>query len=354
MSLSVSTIILSLALMSSARASLHYEHMFAAFKSDFAKSYHDLGDERRRFEIFKASVDFIEATNAKNLTYTLGVNQFADLAPAEVVSLRTGFKGGVTEPPSCGNTSYLGHHTWDGSVLPDSVDWTQKGAVTPVHDQGSCGSCWAFSATEAVEGAAAIATGKLVGLSVQQLMDCSTGGAGCGGGRMYEAFAWDKTAALCTEASYSYKGVDESCRRSCTVGLPKGEVHGCKLVKPFSPPDLKSALAQQPVSVAVIANLPGFLHYKAGVLTGICAGAGGGLNHGILVVGYGTDSNGGAYWKVKNSWGTKWGESGYGRLGIGGICWATGIVGLLTQPLYPVVGSSPTPAPASTPMLMQV
>merc|ERR1711862_19989 len=98
---------------------------------------------------------------------------------------------------------------------------------------------------------------------------------------------------------------------------------------------LKSAVAKQPVSVAVQSTLPGFQLYRGGVLSGICSG--GGLDHGILVVGYGVDTSAGAYWKVKNSWGSSWGEEGYGRFAEGGICWSTGICGLLSQPLYPQV-----------------
>merc|ERR550532_3998564 len=122
-------------------------------------------------------------------------------------------------------------------------------------------------------------------------MDCSrdTSSFGsCTGGRMYQAMEWDKNNSLCTWDSYPYLAADNKCQQdSCTEGLPAGQVLGCKDVKPFSAPDLKAAVAQQPVSVAVSSTLPGFQLYKSGVLTGVCAG--GGLDHGIMVVGYGTD-----------------------------------------------------------------
>lgn len=318
-----------------------YERMWAIFKQGFSKEYQGSAEERRRFEIFRANVDLIEETNAQNLTYTLGINQFADMVPEEMPFINGALEG-TTTSALCSGSSYLGRHTRDGSALPVSVDWTEKGVVTEIIDQGKCGSCWAISATGAVEGAAAIATGKLVGLSPQQIMDCSrpnnTYGS-CTGGRMFKAFEWDKSNDLCTSASYPYKAADSPClQSSCSVGLPKGQVLGCKDVKPFSAPDLKSAVAQQPVSVAVSSILPGFQLYKGGILSGICAG--GGLDHGILLVGYGIDSTGGEYWKVKNSWGASWGEAGYGRFAVGGICWSTGVVGILSQPLYPVVGAT--------------
>lgn len=309
---------------------------FEEFKFRFGKVYNSESEEVRRELIFGANLKYIEETNAKNLTYTLGVNQLADMKPDELVS------GVAPAPPPgalCGDGAHLGQYSWDGSDLPDSVDWAAEGVVSEVIDQGRCGSCWAMSATGSVESAAAIAAGKLIALSPQQIMDCSrdTGSFGsCTGGRMYQAFEWDKTNDLCTAESYPYLATDHICSQSsCTVGLPAGHVQGCQDVKPFSAVDLKSAVAQQVVSVAVSSTLPGFQLYKSGVLSGVCVG--GGLDHGILVVGYGTDPAGGAYWKVKNSWGTVWGESGYGRFAMGGICWSTGIVGLLSQPLIPIV-----------------
>jgi len=307
------------------------------FKNAFGKIYNGVDEESHRESIFMSNVELIEESNAKNLTYVLGVNQFADMLPSEIAT------GLVPAPPPgalCGDGAHMGQHTWDGSELPDTVDWSVKGVVSAVIDQGHCGSCWAMSATGSVESAAAIAGGEFVALSPQQLMDCShddTFGS-CSGGRMYRAFEWDKTHDLCTADSYPYVASDHTCSQdSCQVGLAAGKVHGCKDVKPFSPDDLKSAVAQQVVSVAVSSTLPGFQLYKSGVLSGVCVG--GGLDHGILVVGYGTDSTGG-YWKVKNSWGTQWGEAGYGRFAMGGICWSTGVVGLLSQPLIPIVGSA--------------
>eukprot|EP00929_Paragymnodinium_shiwhaense_P020604 TRINITY_DN1367_c0_g1_i2.p1 TRINITY_DN1367_c0_g1~~TRINITY_DN1367_c0_g1_i2.p1 ORF type:complete len:338 (-),score=91.59 TRINITY_DN1367_c0_g1_i2:296-1309(-) len=303
------------------------------FKTTFGKTYATAEQEAHRRGIFEKNVEFIESTNAKNLGYELGVNQFTDLLPDEWSA--TYF--GLTKPATpFGGATYLGRHERaTDEALPESVDWTSKGAVTPVKNQGQCGSCWAFSTTGSLEGANQLATGKLVSLSEQQFVDCAGGfgNQGCNGGLMDNAFKYAETVAICTEDSYSYKAASGSCQASsCTEGLPAKDVTGYKDVATNSKEDLMSAVAQQPVSIAIEADLPIFQSYKSGVLSGMCGAK---LDHGVLVVGYGTDPDGGDYWKVKNSWGTSYGEEGYVRLkrGKGG----SGECGILSQPSYPEV-----------------
>merc|ERR1712232_719606 len=235
-----------------------------------------------------------------------------------------------------GELAYLGRHNYTGRALPDSVDWTTKGAVTQVKNQGQCGSCWSFSTTGSLEGAWEIASGKQVVLSEQQFVDCDKVDEGCNGGLMDNAFKYAEQNALCTEESYSYKGRAGTCRAtSCTVGIPKGGVTGYKDVAKDDMNALMEAVAQQPVSIAIEADLPTFQLYKSGVLSGIC---GANLDHGVLAVGYGTDA-GKDYWKVKNSWGATFGEEGYIRLLRGKS--GAGECGLLSgPPSYPVVKAS--------------
>jgi len=326
----------------------NYADMWAQFKTDFGKDY-KLGsvkgddEEQKRFDIFKSNVDIIYKVNAQKLSYTLGVNQFADLTQEEFAAQYMGFK----KPEKVWeDLPYLGKHKFSGKKPADSVDWTTKGAVTPVKNQGQCGSCWSFSTTGALEGAWKIATGQLTSLSEQQFVDCDHVDQGCNGGLMDNAFKFAETNAICTESSYPYKGKKSTCEASsCTVGIAKGDVSGFHDVE-SSEEALMEALSQQPVSIAIEADKAAFQLYKGGVLQGAC---GSDLDHGVLAVGYGTDdvNNSLNYWKVKNSWGPTWGESGYIRLlrGKGG----PGECGLLKQPSYPKVSGKPGPTPPTPP-----
>jgi len=198
--------------------------------------------------------------------------------------------------------------------VPDSIDWREKGAVTPVKNQGACGSCWSFSTTGAIEGASFLKTGNLVPFSEQNLVDCDSVDLGCNGGLMDTAFQYVETSkGLCSEDDYPYEGVQDFCRASeCTV-VPGTDVTDFFDVKPDSVEDLMSALAQQPVSVAIQANQQVFQFYQGGIFDSPLCGTE--LDHAVLSVGYSTDEETGeAYFIVKNSWGESWGEEGYIRI----------------------------------------
>jgi len=228
------------------------------FKQLYGKKYTSTEEEAYRRGIYVKNLEFIQVENSKNLGYALGVNQFADLLTSEWASQNFG----MARPRSpYGSVPYLGRHEAKNVTLPSSIDWTQKGAVTPIKSQGQCGSCWAFSTTGSLEGAYQIATGTLTSLSEQQLVDCagSFGESGCQGGLMDSAFKYAEQAAMCTESSYPYQGHGGSCHASsCTTGIPKGSVTGFHDVAHDSAQALMSAVAQQPVSIAIEANLPTF------------------------------------------------------------------------------------------------
>merc|ERR1719169_386920 len=216
-----------------------------------------------------------------------------------------------------GGLAYLGRHEYSGAELPSSVDWSTKGAVTPIKNQGQCGSCWSFSATGSLEGAWEIATGKLVSISEQQLVDCSKaeGNQGCQGGLMDDAFKYMEQNGMCTEGSYPYTAKNGQCHASgCTIGVPKGSVTGYKDVSHDDENALMEAVSKGPVSIAIEADKSVFQLYKTGVLSS--AQCGDQLDHGVLAVGYG-ELNGQKYWKVKNSWGASWGMEGYVLLARG-------------------------------------
>merc|ERR1712159_672148 len=283
-----------------------YTSMWSAFKADFQKAYATAEEHEARFLTFKDNVDFINSHNSRadEHGFTVGINQFADMTRQEFKKVMLTYKAENKKP---GNVQIL-----DETNLADSVDWVAKGAVTPVKNQGQCGSCWAFSTTGSTEGAHQIATGKLISLSEQELVDCAGakyGNQGCQGGLMDNAFKYIEAQGDALESTYSYTGKNGQCNtaKQSQAAIAKGAMTGFSDVQKDSADQLKAAVSQQPVSVAIEADKPGFQFYKSGVFSGTC---GTNLDHGVLVVGYGTDS-GKDYWKVKNSWGATWGQQGY-------------------------------------------
>jgi C1A family cysteine protease len=227
--------------------------------------------------------------------------------------------------------------------LASSINWVEKGAVTPVKDQGQCGSCWSFSTTGALEGAYYITYGNLKSFSEQQLVSCDNrknGGKdmGCNGGLMDNAFSWiEKNGGLCLESDYPYtSGTTKSsgtCETTCSV-VSDSKITQFVDVKANSDNDMMQALNQQPVSIAIEADQKDFQLYKSGVFSGSCGTK---LDHGVLVVGYGTE-NGSDYYLVKNSWGTVWGDNGYIKLGRGSqYNNGAGQCGMLMQGSFPLV-----------------
>lgn len=226
----------------------------------------------------------------------------------------------------------------DESLTAGSVDWTTKGAVTPVKNQEQCGSCWAFSTTGSLEGANFIKNGQLVSLSEQELVSCagSFGNQGCNGGLMDDAFKFVEKNGLDKESTYGYTQKTGKCntaKEKLADGIKPGAVTSFKDVKPNNEKQLAAAVTKGPVSVAIEADQSGFQFYKSGVFSGKC---GTNLDHGVLAVGYGT-SGGKAYWKVKNSWGSTWGDKGYIMLAKD-ISSKSGQCGIAKQPSYPIFG----------------
>eukprot|EP00350_Pseudokeronopsis_sp_OXSARD2_P002845 CAMPEP_0170547334 /NCGR_PEP_ID=MMETSP0211-20121228/5716_1 /TAXON_ID=311385 /ORGANISM="Pseudokeronopsis sp., Strain OXSARD2" /LENGTH=233 /DNA_ID=CAMNT_0010852309 /DNA_START=188 /DNA_END=885 /DNA_ORIENTATION=- len=212
---------------------------------------------------------------------------------------------------------------FDEDYVPNgSVDWVSKGAVTHVKDQGRCGSCWAFSTTGALEGVHYQHSGKLYSFSEQQLVDCETHSHGCNGGSFTRAFQYAESHKMTLEDDYRYTGKDGSCHSSKYKGYYS--ISSYTNVKSGSESALVSSIDKGPTSVAVQANQYAFENYSGGIID---SGCGSRTDHAILAVGYGS-SNGHNYYKVKNSWGTHWGEKGYARIGRNGN--GAGICGIQT------------------------
>jgi len=269
------------------------------------KTYHH--DEfMPRYRIFKNNFDIVQQNNAENNGMTLGLNRFADLESSEFSKLYLGVKMPVNY-----DTTFESTHTSSSVSLPASWNWNTKGAVTPIKNQEQCGSCWSFSTTGSTEGCHQIKTGTLVGLSEQNLMDCSTsyGNEGCNGGLMTAAMQYIiANNGLDTEASYPYTAEDGTCHfKKANVGATlKSFVN----VATGNENDLQVKAAVGPVSVAIDASQNSFQLYESGIYySSACSSTQ--LDHGVLVVGWGANSTGSDYWIVKNSWGTTWGMDGY-------------------------------------------
>jgi C1A family cysteine protease len=273
-------------------------------------------------ENFAANDDKIETHNAKKLSYTLGHNQFSHMSFEE---WRQYIHLGLARPSNKTNPVSIHRAPDDLTKLPKTVDWVEKGAVTTPKDQGQCGSCWSFSTTGALEGAFKIKYGNLVSLSEQNLVDCDDlfhGGEdhGCNGGLMDNAFHFiERNGGICSEEDYPYVSGTTMHEGKCTqkkcTKVQGTTPTGFTDVEVNSEAALMSAVAKQPVSIAIEADQKDFQLYKSGVYTAEC---GTNLDHGVLLVGYGVWEDGTKYWKVKNSWSPTWGMDGFILLERGG------------------------------------
>jgi len=296
-------VLLALVAASLALSAQDYQNSFTQWMRENKKSYHH--DEfQNRFQIFKKNLDFVNNHNAQGKSYQCGMNKFADLTNAEFVKLYTGLIApaitSATKPMSTPNPS-----------IPATWDWRMNGSVTPIKDQGQCGSCWAFSTTGSTEGCHQITTKNLVSLSEQNLMDCSyaNGNQGCEGGLMTQAMDYIiSNNGIDTEASYPYTAENgPSCAYSAqNIGAT---LKSYTNVASGDENDLQAKVFLGPTSVAIDASHNSFQLYSSGVYNEpACSSVN--LDHGVLAVGWGT-SSGKAYWIVKNSWGTGWGMKGY-------------------------------------------
>jgi len=310
---------------------------FTEFRTKFNKAY-TVEEEKYRLGVYNSNLKVMEVHNAGyeagNHTWFMKVTQFADMTPYEFEAyVKRGSGGGYVRDPNH-KPNYKTLEKVEGC---GSIDWVSQGKVTPVKNQGNCGSCWSFSATGAIEGRYSIARGgSPTPLSEQELVDCDSRDSGCNGGLMDYAFYFvEENNGICSESAYPYTsgetGRSGRCQSYCS---PVATVRSYSDVSPNSQSQMENAVCSGPVSVAIEADQYSFQMYGGGVLTSRCGAQ---LDHGVLAVGYGTDGAN-QYWKVKNSWGASWGESGYIRLCKNcGANYGAGQCGILAQPSYPIV-----------------
>lgn len=284
------------------------------FKVRHQKTYEQKQEENKRLATWLRNRERIERHNAEAAagkhSYTLAENQFSDNDAGELASLTR-----AMPPVELLNATFKSAESveedsteWHHRALPSSVDLRNHKCMSKIHNQGYCGSCWAYGALTPIEFQKCRQNGVLLSLSVQQLVDCSSGGSGCSGG-WYET-AWRylmKSRGAVPAHSYPYRGSSGACKRMQEQTV---RILNWTPVRRYSETALKAAVATHgPVAVAVYANL-NFLSYSGGIFDDPRCPTHT-VNHAVLVVGYGTSKQGVNYWIVRNSWGTSWGMKGY-------------------------------------------
>jgi len=277
---------------------------FTSFMSTYNKAYTQEEFARRR-AVFYDTLAEINQINSENRGWEAGVNEWSDLTWEE-------FKGRFLMAPQKCSATKESTHVWTGKPNIDPVDWRNKGAVTPVKNQGSCGSCWAFSTIGAVESSDFIVNGKLQTASEQQLVDCAGGfkNMGCRGGLPSQAFQYLMwTNGSQSSSSYSYTGRDGQCKfkQAGVIIRLSDEVNITERDEKM----LVDSITKTPVSVAYQVS-GDFRNYKSGVYDSKqCKSGPMDVNHAVLAVGYNSTSAGVPYYIIKNSWGTSFGIQGY-------------------------------------------
>jgi C1A family cysteine protease len=313
-------------------AEMAVHEQWNSFKSTYGKVYESPAHEAHRFTLFKQNLQIAAELHKKNPEATFGVNEFTDLHALEFKTQYLNYRPAVGDA-ALRRMNVPVTKSLKQSTVPASYDWRHPDqnrpvAVTAVKDQGQCGSCWAFSATEEVESAWILAGHQAVALSPEQTVDCDQVDQGCNGGDTVTAYAYMEGAGVQSEASYPYQAGNSGSAGNCNYDASKvvAKVTGFTYATPScsdSCSNQNEGLLKQnlynvaPASICVDAST--WQTYTSGILTSAsgCQSAYDALDHCVQLVGYGTDPSGTPFWSVRNSWATSWGEAGYIRLKYG-------------------------------------
>jgi C1A family cysteine protease len=354
---------ISLSVLSDEADEAEVDALFDQFMRVYNKGYDTAEEKERRKAIFKKNISFLQVYNQTSSPddTVMDITEFADMTPQEFEtlylrdiplwneslsilddqsegasdlderipiqnitdSIADGEDPAAPEELELSDKKLFGVQEISEDQVPEEVNWVAKGAVTTPGQQGSCGACYTFSSTAALEGLHYINTGELVALSQQQALDCAPGNLGCTGGWPEKVLAYLAKSGAMSKADYPYTGRKGSCRRGNSVA----SISGFKFVEPNNEKEMMRRVAMQPVSVLVEAN-SGFMFYRGGVYSGPCGTR---TNHAVTIVGYGTE-NGKPYWLIKNSWGTNYGvNGGYIKMARG-----RNACGIASSVVYPV------------------
>ena len=275
-------------------------------------------DFEHRFHVWQANNAWIKEENNKNHSYTLGMNHLGDLTTPEYRIL-LGYRPRPEEEEEA-------HKGSASAVVPD-VDWVAHGVVNPVRNQLACGSCWAFSTVCTIESANAIAGRGLLSLSEQQLVDCagSEGNQGCNGGEMMLGFQYVVAHGLAEGTSYPYRARDGRCR----FAMPAAKIASYRRLA-SNEEAMAEVLQTQPVAAALEADSKAFQFYHSGIFNDPACGTQ--LDHAVVITALGTDQRSQQrYWRIRNSWGSGWGDRGYINLLYG-----ANMCGIAVDPSVPI------------------
>uniref|UniRef100_A0A914DP50 Uncharacterized protein n=1 Tax=Acrobeloides nanus TaxID=290746 RepID=A0A914DP50_9BILA len=308
--------LMSISTQSPLKVDSNYQHEFESFIQKFERVYKDDAEKQLRFKVFVENLVEIAENAKSHPSAEFGITKFADWTKEEKAKVM-----GIHAPKKLAPKPAQ-HVLQQKYNLPESFDWRQRNMVTPVKDQGSCGSCWTFQAVAVLESHILLSGGKQTILSEQEIVDCDHiwGVSGCEGGTSNSALTYVQRLGLDTEKQYPYKGIDQTCHARYNTS-------GRTFIKEWTllNQDENNAAYQLTQLGPLGYNIwvPGSLFsYKSGVyypseaecLRAEEAGAG----HAITIVGFGTE-NGIPYWLIKNSWGTGWGDQGYFKIHRGNL-----------------------------------